>query len=437
MRISVFGIGYVGAVSSACLAAEGHVVTAVDIAMSKVKALNDGRAPIVEAGLDRLVATTVEEHRLSATTDVAAAVAETDVSVICVGTPSTSNGNLDLSHVVRVCEEIGQALRAKWDHHTVIVRSTLLPGSMRRVVIPVLERNAGKRAGQGFGVAFYPEFLREGSAIRDYHEAATVVLGVEDDESEKVLRSLVERSARGAIVVADYGTAEAVKYASNAWHAAKIVFANEIGRFCNANDIDSQRVMEILCADKRLNVSPAYLRPGFAYGGSCLPKDLRALLYQAKQKDVSLPMLESLPMSNDLQIRRVFNMVQELGRRRIGLIGLSFKNGTDDMRESPAVELAELLFGKGYRLRIFDHNVSLSKLMGSNLSFIQARIPHLAELLTTDLSSVFSNGDTIIVATSEFGGSPLPRLREDQVLIDLVRLNDKLRPSGGTYQRLC
>lgn len=435
MMISVFGIGYVGVVSSACLASTGHVVIAVDVNQRKVDTLNEGRTPIAEPGLADLIKSEVRAGRLSATTAVEKAIDESEVSVVCVGTPSSANGSLDLSQVVRVCESIGGALRNKRAHHDVVVRSTMLPGSMCSVVIPALERCAEKRIEESLSVAYYPEFLREGSAIRDYREASVAVIGV-NDPIERVVAALVGQ-VPGGVFITDFATAEAIKYAANAWHAAKIVFANEIGNFCKASQVDSYKVMEILCADKRLNMSSAYMRPGFAFGGSCLPKDLRAMLYQAKSRDLTLPMLEALSISNNMQIRHAFSLVQAAENRRVGLIGLSFKEGTDDLRESPAVELAELLFGKGYQLRIFDHNVQFSKLMGANLSYIQSRIPHLASLLTTDLEDVVKFGDTLLVATADFGGRRLPPLRKTQVLIDLVRLNGDTRPDGGIYQCLC
>lgn len=340
MRISVLGIGYVGTVSAACLASDGHVVTAVDINPAKVNALNDGRAPISESQLERLIQANVAAHRLTATTDIEKATALAELSLICVGTPSMADGALDLNDVVRVCEALGRGLQHQDCFHTVVLRSTVLPGSTAEVVIPILERVSRKRAGSDFGVAYYPEFMREGSAIADYRAPGMIVFGVEEDRSEIILRSLVEPLPKD-IYVTNYAVAEAIKFASNAWHATKITFANEIGNFCNAVGTDSHRVMEILCADRRLNISPAYLRPGFAYGGSCLPKDIRALQHRARSKGLILPMVGALAVSNSAQIRRAFAMVQATGHRSVGLLGLSFKGGTDDLRESPAVELAD------------------------------------------------------------------------------------------------
>lgn len=437
MRISVFGIGYVGAVSAACLARDGHEVVAVDTNQQKVDTINAGRSPIVEQGLAPLIAEVVAAGRLRATTESATALAETELSFVCVGTPSLANGSLDLTQVVRVCEVIGRAMAGKQAFHAVVLRSTMLPGSMSGVVIPVLEQASGLRAGRDFGVAIYPEFLREGTAIRDHDQQATVVLGVEDERTLGLIRQAIGRN-QGREFVLESSTAEMIKYTSNAWHAAKIVFANEIGAICKSLGVDSYRVMDAVCADTRLNVSAAYMKPGFAFGGSCLPKDLRALMHKAKTLDVTCPMIGSLLPSNEEQVRRAFELVQAAGNRRIGLVGLAFKSGTDDLRESPAVELAERLFGKGYDIRIYDHDVNFARLTGANLAFIQGRIPHLATLLSDDLHAVASHGDTLVLAHGQFGGGrSLPALRDDQTLIDLTRLPEAARPMGGRYEGIC
>jgi GDP-mannose 6-dehydrogenase len=418
MRIAVFGIGYVGAVSAACLATSGHSVVAVDTNPDKVACLNAGLSPIVEPGLDELIGTAVASGRLRATSDPVAAVTGAELSLVCVGTPSRPNGNLDLSLVIRVAEQIGAALPGTHGFHAVVVRSTMLPGSTTGIVVPTLERASGKRAGEDFGVAVCPEFLREGSAIRDYHETPLCLAGVLEQRTLKMIEALAV-GLPTVLVRTEPVTAEMLKYANNAWHAVKIVFANEIGAIAKAVGADGREVMDLLCADRRLNVSPVYLRPGFAFGGSCLPKDLRALLYQARQSDVDCPLLEGTPVSNDQQIRRAFDMVCAAGHRRVSLIGLSFKSGTDDMRESPAVELAEQLFGKGYDLRIFDRNVSLARLTGTNRSFIEGRIPHLAMLLSDDLGDVVRHGQTLVVAHHAPADGAFPPLRPDQVVIDL------------------
>lgn len=437
MRISIFGIGYVGAVSAACLAKDGHIVVAVDTNRQKVEAVNAGQSPIVEEGLAGFIRQAVDDGRLRATVDGAEAIANSDLSFVCVGTPSRANGSLDLTFITRACEEIGSALTMKTGFHAVVVRSTMLPGSTSRVVVPLLEKFSGKKAGDGFGTAIYPEFLREGSAIRDYYEADTIILGADDERTVALLRETTN-VLRGREVLLDTETAEMIKYSNNAWHATKIVFANEIGELCKSLNLDSYKVMEALCSDTRLNISSAYMRPGFAFGGSCLPKDLRALLHKAKSLDVDCPMIGSLLPSNERQVRRAFEMVQAAGSRRVGLVGLSFKGGTDDLRESPAVELAEQLFGKGYDLRIFDHNVSYARLTGSNLAFIQERFPHLSSLLTDDLDAVARHAETLVVTQREFGaGRSLPPLRGDQVMIDLARLPGAEHPSRGRYEGIC
>ena len=435
MDISIFGIGYVGAVSAGCLSADGHRVTAVDTSPFKVDAINQGKSPIVEPGLEELLARGCAAGTLRATIDAAEAVGSTDLSIICVGTPSLANGNLDLNYVVRVCEDIGAQLAKKDGFHAVVIRSTMLPGSMANAVRPALERASGKVAGQDFGLGIYPEFMREGTAIKDYYGAGAIIFGVTDARTEELLRALTQ-GLEGALHVTDLATAEAIKYSNNAWHATKIVFANEIGVFCQKFGIDSHEVMRILCADHRLNISPVYLRPGFAYGGSCLPKDLRALQYKAKSADLELPMLDSLSRSNDLQIQRVVDLVRAAGSRNVGLVGLSFKGGTDDLRESPAVELAERLFGKGYKLKIFDRNVDYARLTGSNLSFIQTHIPHLSELLTGDLAAVARDCDVLIVTHGDLGGAEFPKLRADQLVIDVARVPGAAA-SGARYVGLC
>ena len=436
MRISVFGIGYVGAVSAACLARDGHSVVAVDTSQQKVDTINAGKSPVVEHGLEALIERAVAAGRLRAITDGAEAIENSSLSFVCVGTPSHSNGNLDMTQVVRVCEVIGRALSAKRGFHAVVVRSTMLPGSMAGVVKPVLESFSGKRAGSDFSIALCPEFLREGTAIADYDETRTVVLGIEDERALGVLREALPNTDSHEFVVRT-DVAEMIKYTSNAWHATKITFANEIGAICKSLGVDSHRVMEAVCADTRLNISTAYMRPGFAFGGSCLPKDLRALLHQAKSLDVPCPMIGSLLASNEEHVRRAVEMVQAAGNRRVGLIGLAFKGGTDDLRESPAVELAERLFGKGYDIRIFDRDVCYARLTGANLAFIQGRIPHLASLLTDDLHAVAAHGDTLVIANTRKLAGELPALRDDQMLIDLARLPEAQRPVTGRYDGIC
>lgn len=437
MEISIFGIGYVGAVTAACLARGGHSIVAVDPNPVKVALLNDGKAPIVEAGLPELLSEARNKGLLSATDDVAMAIASTELSIICVGTPSMPNGKLDLGYVRTVCEQVGAELAKKSGYHSVVIRSTMLPGSMAEVVIPTLEQSSGMKAGDGFGVAIYPEFLRESTAIQDYLTPSVIVLGKLDDLTIERLHEL-NSGIPGDVRVVSIGTAEAIKYANNCWHAAKIVFANEIGNICKAANIDGHEVMDVVCADKRLNISPAYMKPGMAFGGSCLPKDLRALRYKAISLDVAAPMLRAIQESNALQIDRAFDIItSRASSRKIGLLGLSFKSGTDDLRESPLVEVAERLFGKGFDLKIFDANVSYSRLTGANLSFIRQHIPHLEELLVEDVDEVVSHGDVIVIGN----GDPAFRkfvneADKSKSIVDLVRIGSELR-TEGRYEGLC
>ncbi|WP_439816429.1 nucleotide sugar dehydrogenase [Zavarzinia sp. CC-PAN008] len=436
MKLSVFGIGYVGAVTSACLARDGYPVIAVDPNADKVAMIEKGLAPIVEPGLDELIQDAVQAGRLAATDDAAFAIANSDLSFICVGTPSLLNGNLDLSYVARVCEEIGTALAAKDDFHSIVVRSTMLPGSMDATVIKLLEHYSGKKAGKGFGIAIYPEFLRESTAIKDYDFPAVVVIGRLDDitlERIRVLNSRIEAPE----FVTDYATAEAIKYTNNAWHAVKIVFANEVGNVCKALNLDGHEVMRALCMDNKLNISSAYMKPGFAYGGSCLPKDLRALRYKARQLDVALPMLEAAAESNERQIARAFDMIAAQGKRRVGMLGLSFKAGTDDLRESPLLEVAERLHGKGYDLRIYDPNVHYSSLKGANLQFVRSHLPHLSSLMVPTPEIVVDHAETLVIGNGDPRFSTaLEGMRPEQQVIDLVRVG-ALGRSAQNYHGIC
>jgi len=438
MKVSIFGIGYVGAVTAACLCRSGHEVIAVDPNQVKVDLINAGKAPIVEPELPELISAAVAEGRLRATTDVADAIANTELSIVCVGTPSLSNGNLDLGYVRAVCEEMGAALKAKGGLHSVVMRSTMLPGSMENLVIPTLEASTGGKAGEAFGIAYYPEFLRESTAIADYLKPEVIVIGKHDQETVDRLVALNE-GIDGEVKVVGIGTAQAIKYANNCWHATKIVFANEIGNICKASSIDGHEVMEVVCADRRLNISPAYMKPGMAFGGSCLPKDLRALRYKAKSLDVQTPMLEAVQSSNSLQIDRAFDLIASRSKnKKIGLLGLSFKSGTDDLRESPLVTVAEKLFGKGYSLKIYDENVSYSRLTGANLHFIRSTIPHLAELLVDDIDEVVEHADTLVIGNGDSRFRPYANgASRGRAVIDLVRIDRSLRTDNVNYEGLC
>ncbi|MFJ2028474.1 nucleotide sugar dehydrogenase [Streptosporangium sp. NPDC087985] len=423
MRISVFGLGYVGCVSAACLAASGHEVVGVDVNPTKIDLISRGQAPLVEERIGELTAEVVRSGALRATTDVAEAINATEISLICVGTPSAPNGSLSTIHLERVAEQIGQALAGKNGRHTVVFRSTMLPGTCSDLLVPILERTSGLRAGTGFGVAVNPEFLREGTSVRDFFEPPKTVIGELDTASGDAVAALYG-GIPGEVFRVPVAVAEMTKYADNAFHGLKISFANEIGAICQAIGLDSHRVMDVFLADRKLNISPAYLRPGFAFGGSCLPKDLRGLVYAARRADVSVPLLSHVLPSNEDHLRRAFELVTAAGSRRIGLFGLSFKPGTDDLRESPLVELAERLLGKGYDLRIYDANVSLSRLMGANRDYIESRLPHLGDLLSNSADDVLSHADVCVVGCKDPAVLSALAGAGDRVIIDLVRLPD-------------
>ncbi|MDI4231370.1 nucleotide sugar dehydrogenase [Bradyrhizobium sp. Arg237L] len=436
-RICVFGIGYVGTVSAACLARDGHDVVAVDVNQDKVNVLNRGLSPIIEPKLAESIGSGVSAGRLKATTDSSAAVSSTDISLVCVGTPSQENGSLETSFLTRVAQEIGESIRKTTNFHSVVMRSTMLPGTMENVVIPILERSSGKKAGQDFGVAYLPEFLREGTAIADYDDPGTIVIGVDDDPL--TLRRLMEIHERFAVtpLVLSIRAAEAVKYANNAWHATKISFANEMGLLCKAMGVDSHEVMNVLVADKKLNISPAYLKPGFAFGGSCLPKDVSALRYAGRNVDVDTPLLDAVLQANENQIRSAFRLVAATGKRRIGLVGLSFKPDTDDLRYSPMLEIAERLIGRGYELAIYDSNVRLSQLTGVNRDHLTSRLPHIACLLREKMSDVAAFADVLVVGNrKEFLKNSLVLNGHDKVIIDLVRISPE-KQTADDYRGIC
>ena len=436
MKISVLGLGYVGTVVAGCLARAGHEVIGIDTELRKVELVNAGKSPIIEKEIGQIIAQQVEAGRLSASTEVTVAVQQSDLILVCVGTPSRSNGDIDLRHVRRVCEQIGAALRTHSGAPVVVVRSTLLPGTMRELVIPTLEASSGRQAGSDFGVCVNPEFLREGTAVHDYLNPPKTVIGELTRASGNVLASLYA-GLPAPLIRTDIDTAEMVKYADNAWHAVKVGFANEIGNLCKAVQVDSHRVMEIFCQDTKLNLSAYYLRPGFAFGGSCLPKDLRALLHKAKSLDVSLPILGAVLPSNELQIERAVQTVIDHGSRKVGILGFSFKAGSDDLRNSPVVELTERLLGKGFELRVYDSNVRLASIHGANRDYILHRIPHISGLMVSSIDEVLEHADTIVIgnAAPEFRDIPR-RLGLRQTLIDLVRVSES-RSASGVYEGIC
>ena len=423
MKISVFGLGYVGCVSAACLAARGHEVVGVDVNPAKVDLIARGNAPVVEERIGELTAEVVASGALRATTDVAEAIAATDVSLICVGTPSAPNGSLSTTYLERVTEQIGQALAGTDRRHTVVFRSTMLPGTCLDLLVPILEKASGKTAGVDFGVAVNPEFLREGSSVRDFFDPPKTVIGELDAASGDTVASLYE-GLPGDVFRVPIPVAEITKYADNSFHALKIGFANELGAICGALGLDSHAVMDVFVADRKLNISPAYLKPGFAFGGSCLPKDLRGLVHAAHRADVNVPILSHVLPSNEEHLKRAFDLVARTGARKVGLFGLSFKPGTDDLRESPMVELAERLLGKGYDLKIYDANVSMSRLLGANREYIEQRLPHLGQLLAADIDEVLAHAEVYLVATTDpVVLAALPH-GGNRTLIDLVRLPD-------------
>src|SRR5882672_5350055 len=436
MKPSVWGLGYVGAISAGCLAQEGHKVIGVDPESRKVDLINAGKSPIIEKDIGRIIEQQVAADRLSATTDAAAAVRQTDLYLVCVGTPSRGNGDIELKYVRHVCEQIGTALPDHPGAPAVVIRSTMLPGTMRDVVIPTLEACSGRRAGVDFGVCINPEFLREGTAVHDYFNPPKTVIGEINRASGDLAANLYARTA-APLIRTDIETAEMIKYADNAWHALKVGFANEIGNICKGLEVDSHRVMDIFCQDTKLNLSPYYLKPGFAFGGSCLPKDLRALLYKAKTLDVSLPILSAILPSNEEQIDRGVQAVIERGSKNVGILGFSFKAGTDDLRESPVVELTERLIGKGYDLRIYDENVRLASIHGANRDYILNHIPHISRLMVASIDEVLDHAGTIVIgnAAPEFRDIP-KRLVDGQTVIDLVRVTDS-RSVSGVYEGIC
>lgn len=417
--VSVFGLGYVGAVTAACLANKGHRVVGVDVNPAKVEMVESGRAPVLEPGLDQLVREGREACRLHATTDPMAAVSQSEISFICVGTPSLPNGRLDVSTVQRCCEEVGRALQLKTGFHWIVLRSTVLPGTAKSLVIPRIEAASGKRPGVDFAVCANPEFTREGCAVADFLNPPMTVLGADDADQLVPLRELY-RGMPGQVFETTLGAAEMAKYVCNAFHALKVTFANEIGSLCNELGVDARAVTKIFLSDTRLNVSAAYLTPGFAFGGSCLPKDVRALSYCAKQRDLDLPLLRAIMPSNQAHLERAVDAVLATKCKKIGVVGLSFKSGTDDLRESPSVQLIKRLLGEGCQVQIWDQDVSLGRLVGSNRHFIEEEIPHIGALLSTDLKEVVRRAEVLVIGAKALDEETVSAiLRPDQLVIDL------------------
>jgi GDP-mannose 6-dehydrogenase len=422
MKVSVFGIGYVGCVTAACLASESHDVIGVDVDPFKVQAINEGRAPFFEPGLGDLVARMRTEGRLRATTDNADAVRNSDIALVCVGTPTNANGTIRLDYLKHVLAGINDELRRKNKYFVVAVRSTVLPAAIEQELMPLLGKHSNTSFGEGVGFAYNPEFLREGVALKDFREAPWTIIGAADSKAADTVASLYT-GLPSPIVRTTPQIAALVKYFSNTFHALKVAFGNEVGTFCREMGVDGGEMMEIFCQDTRLNISPRYLKPGFAFGGSCLPKDLRAVVCEAARRGLSLPVLESIAVSNDVHLKNCIRLVAESGKRRIGLVGLSFKAGTDDLRESPAVELAERLIGKGFDVRIYEPSIAPGRLHGTNLQFIEKSIPHIWKLLLDTIDDLLQHAEVVVVMQQvkpedrqQFG-----KLKPDQICIDLAR----------------
>ena len=433
--VSVFGLGYVGCVSAACFAGEGHRVIGVDVSTAKVDQINAGRSTIVEEGIAELVAQGVKGGRLTATSDVREAVLGSDISLVCVGTPSRPNGSIDLAYVIRVSQQIGAALKAKGKWHTVVIRSTVMPGTIDTHVIPAIEAASGLKHGKDFAVCSNPEFLREGTSIKDFRDPPFTLVGSVDPRHAEPVVNLYKNVQANCHVVA-LRVAETLKYACNCFHGLKVGFANEIGNLCKVMGVDSHEVMRLFCEDKKLNISTVYLRPGFAFGGSCLPKDLRALVHRGRVEDVPMPILEAVLDSNRRQIERAFHMVMAGGSKRIGILGLAFKAGTDDLRESPTVALVELLLGKGCQVSIHDRDVARANIIGANREYVEREIPHLWSLMRESTDEVLANCDTVVIGNASKEYQNLGTALDGRMIIDLARAI-KGRVSDVRYQGIC
>ncbi len=437
MRISIFGMGYVGCVTGACFAEMGHQVSGVEPSQVKVDLINSGKSPIVEKDLDTLITKVVQTGSFKATTDWEQAIKEADLALVCVGTPSRMNGSIDLRFVKRVCEQIGTALAKRNDYFTVVIRSTVMPGTVENIVLPTIETASGKKVGKDFGLCMHPEFLREGTSIHDFYHPPKTVIGEYDTRSGEILAELYKQTP-GPLFRTSVRVAEMVKYADNCFHALKVTFANEIGNICKEAKIDSHQVMEIFCQDTKLNLSPYYLKPGFAFGGSCLPKDLKAITYEARTLDVEVPMLNSILESNSRQIDKVVNKLLNFKGKSLGFLGLSFKGGTDDLRSSPIVEVIETVLGKGFNVKIYDPHVSLARLMGANKDYIEREIPHLSRLMCSTAAELVESSEVVVVSHRDEGfRQSLQNLKTGQVLMDLVRIVDRNMWNGCEYYGIC
>lgn len=420
MKIGIFGLGYVGTVTAACLAQKGHIVTGVDVNEAKVAAINKGNSPVLEKDMDNIVASTVKSGRFYATTSPEKVVLETDMAMVCVGTPAKKSGSIDISHLKKATRQIAKALRMRKNFYTIVIRSTVLPGTTEEIVIPILERYSKKKIDRDFGVCINPEFMREGNSVEDFYRPAKTIIGIRT-EKEKVLMTKVLGFIKAPLITTSVRTAEFCKYLDNTFHALKICFANEMALIGDRLGVEADKAIEVFCMDKISNISNRYLNPGFAFGGSCLPKDIKAVLYKARIEDLCMPLVGSILVSNDAHIKRAFRAIVDTGKKKVSLLGLSFKPGTDDLRESQLVKLSELLINKGFKVKIYDKNISLAHIVGTNKAYIREEMPHISSLLCHSLDEALQYSEVIVVGHNikEFRGVK-KKIRKDQIFIDLT-----------------
>ena len=426
MKISIFGLGYVGCVSLGCLAQNGNQIIGVDVEPLKVDLINQGKPTIIEKDIDNIIAEQHSLGRIRATANVHEAVNETEISIICVGTPSGPEGHLNLDYIFKTAQQIGEVLKEKDGFHVVAIRSTVLPGTNMKVGA-MIEEASGKKRNVDFSVVSNPEFLREGTAVADYYNPPYTVIG-SDNEKAKEIMTEVYSQVGGSMEIVEIPVAELIKYINNSYHALKVVFGNEVGSVCKKLGIDSHEVMRLFCLDTKLNLSPYYFKPGFAYGGSCLPKDLKALKTLAHDSYIDVPVINSIEASNTRSKNALLELILRKGKMKVGVMGISFKAGTDDLRYSPIVDVIEKLIGKGYEVKVFDKNVHISRLIGKNKSFIKEFLPHLDNLLIDDMQEVADWADLIILNNSDKMYRELT-ISDSKAIVDLVRFPEfKAKP---------